>query len=60
MAKVSIEMAAWDPKRACRASRCANYSAPARPIEAGVSIGIQESIAALVDRGESAPPAIDA
>jgi O-succinylbenzoate synthase len=51
MAKASLEMAAWDLEARLQGKPlCELLGASARPIEAGVSIGIQESIAALVDR----------
>jgi O-succinylbenzoate synthase len=51
MAKASVEMAAWDLEaRLAGKPLCELLGAAARPIEAGVSIGIQESVAALVDR----------
>jgi O-succinylbenzoate synthase len=51
MAKASLEMAAWDLEaRLASKPLCELLGASARPIDAGVSIGIQESVAALVDR----------
>ena len=51
MAKAAIEMAAWDlDARVQGRPLCDVLGAPARPIESGVSIGIQSSTAALVDR----------
>ncbi len=53
MAKAALEMAAWD-LQARQASRplCELLGARPRPIAAGVSIGIQPSIDALLDRVE--------
>ena len=51
MAKAALEMAAWDlDARLKGLPLCELLGAPARPIEAGVSIGIQDSLQALVDR----------
>jgi O-succinylbenzoate synthase len=51
MAKAALEMAAWDLEaRLAGRPLCEMLGASARPIESGVSIGIQESTAALVDR----------
>ena len=51
MAKAALEMAAWDLEaRLVGRPLCEHLGASARPIESGVSIGIQESTAALVDR----------
>jgi O-succinylbenzoate synthase len=51
MAKASLEMAAWDLyARLEGRPLCEVLGAPARPIPAGVSIGIQPSIEALLDR----------
>jgi O-succinylbenzoate synthase len=54
MAKAALEMAVWD-LHARREGRplCELLGAPARPIPAGVSIGIQPSIGALLDRVEA-------
>ncbi|HEY7474446.1 MAG TPA: o-succinylbenzoate synthase [Vicinamibacterales bacterium] len=51
MAKAALEMAAWD-LQARREQRplCELLGASARPIAAGVSIGIHESVDALVER----------
>ena len=54
MAKAALEMAAWDLQaRLERRPLCELLGARARPIPAGVSIGIQESLDALVDRVQS-------
>lgn len=51
MAKASLEMACWDLEaRLAGRPLCEHLGAAARPIEAGVSIGIQESLSQLVDR----------
>lgn len=51
MAKAAIEMAAWDLfAREQGAPLCEVLGANARPIAAGVSIGIHPSVDALVDR----------
>jgi O-succinylbenzoate synthase len=51
MAKAALEMAAWDLEaRQRRRPLCELLGAPARPIAAGVSIGIQPTVEALVDR----------
>jgi len=51
MAKAALEMALWDLQaRIDGRPLCELLGAPARPIAAGVSIGIQASPAALVDR----------
>ena len=51
MAKAALEMAAWDLEARRRGSRCATLlGAAARPIPAGVSIGIQPSLDALAER----------
>jgi o-succinylbenzoate synthase len=51
MAKAALEMAAWDLEaRQANRPLCELLGAGARPIPAGVSIGIQPSIDALVDR----------
>jgi o-succinylbenzoate synthase len=51
MAKAALEMAAWDlTARQAGRPLCECLGAPARPIPAGVSIGIQPSIDALLDR----------
>jgi O-succinylbenzoate synthase len=51
MAKASVEMACWDLEaRLAGKPLCEHLGAAARPIEAGVSIGIQESLSQLVDR----------
>ena len=51
MAKAALEMAAWDMfARTANRPLCELLGAPARPIAAGVSIGIQPSVGALVDR----------
>ena len=53
MAKAAIEMAAWDLEaRLIGRPLCEVLGARARPIPAGVSIGIQPTLAALVDRVE--------
>src|SRR5262249_54047105 len=51
MAKAAIEMAAWDLfARGQSTPLCEVLGATARPIAAGVSIGIHPSVGALVDR----------
>jgi o-succinylbenzoate synthase len=51
MAKAALEMAAWDlHARLAGQPLCDVLGASARPIAAGVSIGIEASTAALVDR----------
>lgn len=51
MAKAALEMAAWDLEaRLAGRPLCEVLGARPRPIESGVSIGIQESTDALVDR----------
>jgi O-succinylbenzoate synthase len=51
MAKAALEMASWDLEaRLSGRPLCEMLGAKARPIEAGVSIGIQDSVEALVDR----------
>ena len=51
MAKAALEMAAWDlDARLAGQPLCERLGARARPIESGVSIGIQESVQSLVDR----------
>jgi len=51
MAKAALEMALWDLQaRIAQRPLCELLGAPARPIASGVSIGIQPSPAALVDR----------
>jgi O-succinylbenzoate synthase len=51
MAKAALEMAAWDLQaRLERRPLCEVLGGAARPIPAGVSIGIQETLGALVDR----------
>jgi O-succinylbenzoate synthase len=51
MAKAALEMAAWDLfARARGQPLCAALGGSPRPIASGVSIGIQPSIGALVDR----------
>ncbi|HUF47915.1 MAG TPA: o-succinylbenzoate synthase [Vicinamibacterales bacterium] len=51
MAKAAIEMAGWDLEaRLAGQPLCERLGAAARPIAAGVSIGIQPSIDALVER----------
>jgi O-succinylbenzoate synthase len=51
MAKAALEMAVWDLQaRQHRRPLCEELGAAARPIAAGVSIGIQPSVDALVDR----------
>ena len=51
MAKAAIEMAAWDLEaRQQQRPLCELLGATARPIAAGVSIGIQPSVEALVER----------
>ena len=51
MAKAALEMAAWDLQARLEGRPlCEALGAKARPIESGVSIGIQDSIEALVDR----------
>jgi O-succinylbenzoate synthase len=51
MAKAALEMAAWDlDARIRNRPLCQVLGAPARPIESGVSIGIQPSPDALVER----------
>jgi O-succinylbenzoate synthase len=51
MAKASLEMALWDLEaRLAGRPLCEMLGAAARPIAAGVSIGIDASIAALLDR----------
>jgi O-succinylbenzoate synthase len=51
MAKAALEMAAWDLEaRQANRPLCELLGAGARPIPAGVSIGIQPSTDALVDR----------
>jgi O-succinylbenzoate synthase len=54
MAKAAIEMAAWDLE-ARQAGRplCELLGGRARPIPAGVSLGIQPSVAALLERVEA-------
>jgi o-succinylbenzoate synthase len=54
MAKAALEMAAWDLyARLEQRPLCDVLGARARPIAAGVSIGIHESIDALVERVQS-------
>ena len=54
MAKAALEMAAWDLQaRLERRPLCELLGASARPIPAGVSIGIQPTVDALVDRVQS-------
>ena len=51
MAKAALEMAAWDLEARQKSQPlCELLGAPARPIAAGVSIGIQPSVGALLDR----------
>jgi len=51
MAKAALEMAAWDLEaRLAGRPLCELLGARARPIPAGVSIGIQPSIEALIER----------
>jgi O-succinylbenzoate synthase len=51
MAKAALEMAAWDLEaRLARRPLCELLGARARPIASGVSIGIHDSVDALVDR----------
>ncbi len=51
MAKAALEMAVWDLQARLEGRPlCELLGAPARPIEAGVSIGIHGSPGALVDR----------
>jgi O-succinylbenzoate synthase len=51
MAKAALEMAAWDLEaRLAGRPLCELLGAPARPIPAGVSIGIQRSLDELVER----------
>jgi O-succinylbenzoate synthase len=51
MAKAALEMAAWDLEaRLAERPLCELLGAPARRIASGVSIGIHESVGALVDR----------
>jgi O-succinylbenzoate synthase len=51
MAKAALEMAAWDLEaRLAQKPLCELLGAPARPIASGVSIGIHDSVEALVDR----------
>ncbi|HXT71355.1 MAG TPA: o-succinylbenzoate synthase [Vicinamibacterales bacterium] len=51
MAKAALEMAAWDLQARLEGRPlCEALGAKARPIEAGVSIGIQDSVEALVER----------
>jgi len=51
MAKAALEMAAWDLEaRLSGRPLCELLGAPARPIPAGVSIGIQPSVEELIDR----------
>jgi O-succinylbenzoate synthase len=51
MAKAALEMASWDlHARLAGKPLCELLGAPARPIASGVSIGIQPSIEALVER----------
>src|SRR5579863_8531845 len=51
MAKAALEMAAWDLMARQRGEPlCESLGAHARPIPAGVSIGIQPSLAALIDQ----------
>jgi O-succinylbenzoate synthase len=51
MAKAALEMAAWDLEaREARRPLCDTLGAAARPIAAGVSIGIQPTVDALLDR----------
>jgi O-succinylbenzoate synthase len=51
MAKAALEMALWDLEaRLAARPLCELLGAPARPIAAGVSIGIDASIGALLDR----------
>ncbi len=51
MAKAALEMATWDVHaRLAGRPLCETLGATARPIAAGVSIGIQPSLEALVDR----------
>ena len=53
MAKAALEMAAWDLEaRLAGRPLCELLGASARPIPAGVSIGIQPSLQALVERVE--------
>ena len=54
MAKAALEMAAWDLQaRLERRPLCELLGASARPIPAGVSIGIQPTVDALVERVQS-------
>jgi O-succinylbenzoate synthase len=54
MAKAALEMAAWDLRaRLERRPLCELLGAAARPIAAGVSIGIHETVDALVERVQS-------
>jgi O-succinylbenzoate synthase len=51
MAKAALEMAGWDLEARQRGQPlCELLGAPARPIPAGVSIGIEPSVDALADR----------
>lgn len=51
MAKAALEMAVWDLQaRLHGRPLCEEFGAAPRPIAAGVSIGIQSSVEALVDR----------
>jgi O-succinylbenzoate synthase len=51
MAKAALEMAVWDLEaRLAERPLCELLGAPARPIASGVSIGIQPTSAALVER----------
>jgi O-succinylbenzoate synthase len=51
MAKAALEMAAWDLEaRLQGVPLCERLGGRARPIESGVSVGIQASVQALVDR----------
>src|SRR5262245_25548435 len=54
MAKAALEMAAWDLEaRLARRPLCELLGARARPIASGVSIGIDASLDALVERVRS-------
>lgn len=53
MAKAALEMATWDLEaRLAGRPLCELLGAEARPIASGVSIGIQPSVAALIERVE--------